>query len=748
MGNFTLKNKNLLFTFGFILITFFSYSQKTQLFNTTASFTAPAGVSSIEVEAWGGGGRGGLKSNGNGTYGGGGGGAYAKKVLTVTSGSSYIVTVGLGSSLATAGGNSWFSNSTSILAKGGNSVPDDSSIGATGGLASSSIGDITYSGGKGADGLADGGGGGASAGTSANGIAATSQAGAIAPSGGGNGSDGSSGSDASNGSFPGGGGGGGNKNGNPGNGASGKITIAWSCPTYSLTTTSTATPICSSRTTTLSVTSSVAGLPVGTYIVTYNLSAPNLATGNTTTMTVTTAGSGNFTTNTLSNSGTTTITITNLSSGGSSPNNCSSALDTNNIATVNVNSTPTITSTTPASRNGSGTVNLAATASAGIISWFATNTGGSSLATGASFVTPNISSTTTYYVETTNSSCTSSSRTAVVATVNLPEINILGNAISIIDGDTTPSTKDWTIFGSMEISTGIIIKKYIIQNTGTGTLSIGAITISGTNAGDFKVTTNPSASIPAGASSLFSVSFDPTTIGLKNAVISIVNNDTDENLYDFFIQGTGIQTFFDSDGDGIYDNFDIDDDNDGILDTTEEANCNSVNGYKVDYKFLNETFGTGGRTSSFTTAYNATTTYCYEDGIAGTNTTECPFKSSKILDDGEYTVVSKITGTTASDPENIHGDLAWYNGEDHTVGDINGRMAVFNASFTPGTFYETTITGVLSNLPITYSFWVLNIMASSTYPNSILPNVTVEFYDLSNNLQHRKHWKMLWKHYR
>ena len=315
-----------------------------------------------------------------------------------------------------------------------------------------------------------------------------------------------------------------------------------------------------------------------------------------------------------------------------------------------------------------------------------------------------------------------------------PEINILGNATSIVDGDTTPSTTDWTIFGSMETSTGIITKTFTVQNTGNATLSIGAITISGTNAVDFTLTTSPSASIPAGGSSTFSVSFDPTTVGIKTAAISIINNDSNENPYDFYIQGTGIQTFFDSDGDGIYDNLDIDDDNDGILDVTEETNCNSANGHKVDYKFLNETFGTGAKTSSFTAAYNATTTYCYEDGIAGANTAECPLQSTWILDDGEYTVVSKITGTTASDPENIHGDLAWYNGEDHTSGDTNGRMAVFNASFTPGIFYETTITGVLSNLPITYSFWVLNIMASSTFPGSILPNVTVEFYDLSNNL--------------
>ena len=315
-----------------------------------------------------------------------------------------------------------------------------------------------------------------------------------------------------------------------------------------------------------------------------------------------------------------------------------------------------------------------------------------------------------------------------------PEINILGNAATIIDGDATPTSTDWTDFGSMETSTGAIIKTYTIQNTGTANLSIGAITISGTNAANFTLATSPNAIIPAGGSSTFSIRFDPDTLGLKTAALSIVNNDINENPYNYSIQGTGIQTFFDSDGDGIYDNFDIDDDNDGILDATEELNCNNANGNKVAYKFLNETFGTGeGRTANFTAAYNATTTYCYEDGIAGTNTTQCPFQSSKILDDGEYTVVAKITGTTAGDPENIHGDLAWYNGEDHTPGDANGRMAVFNASFTPGIFYETTITGVLSNLPITYSFWALNIMAQNTFPNSILPNITVEFYDLSNN---------------
>lgn len=51
-----------------------------------------------------------------------------------------------------------------------------------------------------------------------------------------------------------------------------------------------------------------------------------------------------------------------------------------------------------------------------------------------------------------------------------------------------------------------------------------------------------------------------------------------ENLDHFENQDVGNETYFDSDGDGIPDDQDIDDDNDGILDTIEESQCkNSSN---------------------------------------------------------------------------------------------------------------------------------------------------------------------------
>jgi len=67
-------------------------------------------------------------------------------------------------------------------------------------------------------------------------------------------------------------------------------------------------------------------------------------------------------------------------------------------------SNPAITSTTPASLCGPGSVTLSATASpaAATINWYTTATGGSSVGTGANFVIPNLTSTATYYAQAEN----------------------------------------------------------------------------------------------------------------------------------------------------------------------------------------------------------------------------------------------------------------------------------------------------------------------------------------------------------
>ena len=127
----------------------------------------------------------------------------------------------------------------------------------------------------------------------------------------------------------------------------------------------------------------------------------------------------------------------------------------------------------------------------------------------------------------------------VSAATPQPEINITGNAITINSGDTTPSATDDTEFGSTAPGSPIS-NTFTIQNNGTLSLSIGTITFTGANPGDFSISAAPAPSVAASGSTTFTIDFDPTANGTRSAIINIVNNDADENPYTFTIQGTGV----------------------------------------------------------------------------------------------------------------------------------------------------------------------------------------------------------------
>jgi subtilisin-like proprotein convertase family protein len=100
--------------------------------------------------------------------------------------------------------------------------------------------------------------------------------------------------------------------------------------------------------------------------------------------------------------------------------NCSSNYvigDVEDYGVVVLSTCGTITSTTPGERCGPGSVALGASGQ-GTFNWYSNLTGGASLGTGSPFNTPSISTTTTYYVDATFNGCTSSPRTAVVASIN------------------------------------------------------------------------------------------------------------------------------------------------------------------------------------------------------------------------------------------------------------------------------------------------------------------------------------------
>ena len=72
-----------------------SQQAASQVFATSGSWTAPTGITSVQVECWGaGGGGGGSDATSNSAGGGGGGGEYASSAVAVSPGSSYGYTVG------------------------------------------------------------------------------------------------------------------------------------------------------------------------------------------------------------------------------------------------------------------------------------------------------------------------------------------------------------------------------------------------------------------------------------------------------------------------------------------------------------------------------------------------------------------------------------------------------------------------------------------------------------------------------
>ena len=486
--------------------------------NGTYNFSAPAGVTSITIQAWGAGGGGETTAlYVDAGAGGGGGGAYTTLTnFPVTSGTQYAVVVGNGGAPGFAGTNSTFNGTTVVAAGGGSNSTADcnncTNSGGTGGLASAPTGGASFSGGNGGlggpggGGKHGGGGGGGSAGAGSaggagavyngdfggiGGTAGTGTPGGAAGGAGGNDQSKTTPFNGSDGSAPGAGGGGSGHFDNShgpyvsGSGADGEVKIIYysACPTYSLTSTSATSP-CVGNAATVTLNGTVVTLPIGTYTVTYNLSGTNTATGSTATMTITSAGTGTFTTPLLANSGSTTVTITNLSSGTCSV--CSSGISTNNTAIITVypNSVGgTAAATSPTICYNINT-SIAVTGYTGTIQWQQspdgntgwTNVTGGSGATSATYTTPALTATTYYRAMVTSGTCSSDYSTTASVTVNelltitgTTPASICGTGTVILGATASAGTVNWyaALTGGSSLGTGTSFTTPSLSSTTT-----------------------------------------------------------------------------------------------------------------------------------------------------------------------------------------------------------------------------------------------------------------------------------------
>ncbi|MFD0862451.1 choice-of-anchor D domain-containing protein [Sungkyunkwania multivorans] len=123
-----------------------------------------------------------------------------------------------------------------------------------------------------------------------------------------------------------------------------------------------------------------------------------------------------------------------------------------------------------------------------------------------------------------------------------PEMDVMGNGNTILDGASSGSTANDTDFGSITAGS-TITKTFTIENNGTGDLDLTGIpTVQLSGSTDFTVTSFPSTPVAAGSSTTFEVTYSPLTSGSDTAIVTINNNDSDESIYDFVIQANATPT--------------------------------------------------------------------------------------------------------------------------------------------------------------------------------------------------------------
>jgi hypothetical protein len=119
--------------------------------------------------------------------------------------------------------------------------------------------------------------------------------------------------------------------------------------------------------------------------------------------------------------------------------------------------------------------------------------------------------------------------------VATPEINVTQGGTTYLNGSS------YTMTSVVSGMTGTAVT-FTVENLGLGTLNVGTITKTGTNASEFVLTQVVTPTVAGSSSTTFTVTFAPTSVGSKTATISIANDDSNENPYVLTLTGTSTAT--------------------------------------------------------------------------------------------------------------------------------------------------------------------------------------------------------------
>jgi hypothetical protein len=124
----------------------------------------------------------------------------------------------------------------------------------------------------------------------------------------------------------------------------------------------------------------------------------------------------------------------------------------------------------------------------------------------------------------------------------ISSLTVKGNGNGIADNSATTSPTNLTSFGDVQTGSSLT-RTYSVHNGGTSSVDFTGtprIAITGANPGDFSVTQNLPATLPAGSDATFQITFTPAAFGNRTAIVSFPNTNTPDGIQNFTVAGNGV----------------------------------------------------------------------------------------------------------------------------------------------------------------------------------------------------------------
>jgi hypothetical protein len=109
------------------------------------------------------------------------------------------------------------------------------------------------------------------------------------------------------------------------------------------------------------------------------------------------------------------------------------------------------------------------------------------------------------------------------------------------------------VFPATRSGSASAARVYTLRNSGSTVISNIAVTKSGAGSSHFLLTAPTINSLAPGQTTAFSAVFSPSSVGEKNALLSIVSSDTNNSPFNVNVSGLGLGENTDTDSDGLND---------------------------------------------------------------------------------------------------------------------------------------------------------------------------------------------------